>query len=98
MEGYTDQILSRQARRAEMLDAETEAGLARAWRDHGDKAAYQVAELCTWRGEFDLAFEWLERAFAQRDPGLNQTATDPLLRPLHGDPRWLPFMKKMGFI
>lgn len=39
MEGATDQILSRQARRAEMLDAETEAALARAWRDHGDKAA-----------------------------------------------------------
>ncbi|MBC7737440.1 MAG: RNA polymerase factor sigma-32 [Candidatus Saccharibacteria bacterium] len=39
MEGYTDQILSRQARRAEMLDAETEAKLARAWREQGDKAA-----------------------------------------------------------
>jgi RNA polymerase sigma-32 factor len=39
MEGYTDQILSRQARKAELLDAETEARLARAWRDAGDKAA-----------------------------------------------------------
>ena len=39
MDGYTDQILPRQARRAEMLDAETETRLARAWRDRGDKAA-----------------------------------------------------------
>ena len=39
LDGYTDQTLSRQARAAELLDAETEAGLARAWRDHRDTAA-----------------------------------------------------------
>lgn len=39
LDGYSDQTLSRQARAAELLDAETEAGLARAWRDHGDTAA-----------------------------------------------------------
>jgi RNA polymerase sigma-32 factor len=39
LDGYTDQTLSRQARAAELLDAETEAALARAWRDHRDTAA-----------------------------------------------------------
>ena len=39
LEGYSDQILPRQARKAELLDAATEAVLARAWRDSGDKAA-----------------------------------------------------------
>ncbi len=39
LDGYTDQTLSRQARAAELLDAETEAALARAWRDHHDTAA-----------------------------------------------------------
>ena len=39
LDGYSDQILPRQARKAELLDATTEAGLARAWRDCGDKAA-----------------------------------------------------------
>lgn len=43
------------------------------------------------------ALEWLERAFAQRDPGLAHSATDRFLAPLHGDPRWAPFIKKMGF-
>ncbi|MEY4304642.1 MAG: polymerase sigma-32 factor, partial [Pseudomonadota bacterium] len=38
-DGYNDQTLPRQARAAELLDAETEAGLARAWRDHRDTAA-----------------------------------------------------------
>ena len=39
LDGYTDQTLNRQARKAELLDAESEQALARAWRDHGDKAA-----------------------------------------------------------
>ena len=39
LDGYTDQILPRQARKAELLDADCERALARAWRDHGDKAA-----------------------------------------------------------
>ena len=36
---YKDQKLSRQAMKAELLDAETEARLAYAWRDHRDEAA-----------------------------------------------------------
>jgi RNA polymerase sigma-32 factor len=36
---YTDQSLSRQAMKAELLDAETEQRLARAWRDQRDEAA-----------------------------------------------------------
>ena len=39
LDGYTDQILPRQARKAELLDADSEKALARAWRDQGDKAA-----------------------------------------------------------
>lgn len=38
-ESYADHSLSRQARRAEILDAETELALARAWKDHHDEAA-----------------------------------------------------------
>jgi len=39
LDGYNDQILSRQARSAELLDAETESRLAHAWRDGRDEAA-----------------------------------------------------------
>ena len=39
LDGNTDQTLSRQARAAELLDAETETRLARAWRDNRDEAA-----------------------------------------------------------
>jgi tetratricopeptide (TPR) repeat protein len=59
-------------------------------------AAYQVAEAYAYRGEVEKAFEWLERAYVQRDPGVMYTATDVFLRPLHGDPRWQPFLHRMN--
>jgi tetratricopeptide (TPR) repeat protein len=61
-----------------------------------DQAAYQIGQVYAWRGEADLAFEWLERAFAQRDNGLNMMQDDPLLRGLHGDPRYTAMLKKLG--
>jgi RNA polymerase sigma-32 factor len=39
LDGYTDLGVSRQAMKAELLDAETELRLARAWRDHRDERA-----------------------------------------------------------
>lgn len=39
LDGYNDQTMSRQAMRAELLDAETELRLAYAWRDHRDEQA-----------------------------------------------------------
>jgi RNA polymerase sigma-32 factor len=39
LDGYTDLNVSRQAMKAELLDAETELRLARAWRDHRDERA-----------------------------------------------------------
>jgi hypothetical protein len=43
----------------------------------------------------DRAFEWLERAYAQRDGGLAQLKGDPLLKSLERDPRYAAFLKKM---
>jgi len=62
----------------------------------GEDAAFQIAEVYGARSETDPAFEWLERAYAQRDGGLVQVKSSPHLRSLHGDPRWCVFMKKMG--
>jgi RNA polymerase sigma-32 factor len=39
LDGYSDHGVSRQAMKAELLDAETELQLARAWRDHRDERA-----------------------------------------------------------
>ena len=63
---------------------------------YGDGATFQIAEVCGVRGEADEAFEWLERAWAQRDGGLTDLKTSPRLRSLHGDPRWRPMLEKVG--
>jgi TolB-like protein/Tfp pilus assembly protein PilF len=63
---------------------------------HASDGAYQVAEAFAWRGEKDKAFEWLERAYEQRDGGLSEVKVDLLLDRLHGDPRFKSFLKKMN--
>jgi hypothetical protein len=59
--------------------------------------AFLNAQANAYCGNVDLAYEWLERAYTQRNAGLCQMKFQPLLRNLHGDPRWRLFMKKMGF-
>jgi hypothetical protein len=48
------------------------------------------------RGETDLAFQSLERAYGARDSGLSSMRVEPLLVSLHADPRWNAFLRKMG--
>jgi len=65
------------------------------WRAVG---AYQVALVYAFRGEIDYAFDWLEQAYENRDGGLTHLLLDPLLVNLHGDPRWLPLLYKVGLL
>jgi TolB-like protein/Tfp pilus assembly protein PilF len=62
--------------------------------DYSDTFAYQLAEIAGWRGEKDAAFEWLERAYVQRDPGLGHALTDRLLLALHGTHAGPPSWKR----
>jgi hypothetical protein len=55
-----------------------------------------VAEAYAFRGESDKAFEWLDRAYRNRDSGFGHLRVDPLLRSLRGDPRWAPLLKQAG--
>jgi tetratricopeptide (TPR) repeat protein len=58
--------------------------------------AYQIAAAYAVRGDVDNAFEWLERAYENHDTGLLTLLVDPLLSNLHEEPRWIPFLNKMG--
>ncbi len=58
--------------------------------------AYQVAQVYAFRGEIDLAFDWLDEAYANRDSALPNMLTSNRLANLHDDPRWEPFLDKMG--
>jgi tetratricopeptide (TPR) repeat protein len=57
--------------------------------------ACQIAWAYAYRGEIDRAFEWLERGRDRRDTP-SWLARHPLLRSLHADPRWRPFLNSMG--
>jgi tetratricopeptide (TPR) repeat protein len=55
---------------------------------------YYIAEVYAFRRETDKAFEWLERAYTNRDPELVEIKGDPLLK-LEHDPRYAALLKKM---
>jgi TolB-like protein/tetratricopeptide (TPR) repeat protein len=77
--------------------AEADAALKRLIETQGDIAAFQVAETYAVRHDPDKAFEWLERAYRQHDGGIGWVKTADALAPLHDDPRWAPFLKRIHF-
>jgi len=60
--------------------------------NHRDELAREIAQVYAWRNEKDKAFEWLDRAYAQRDWGLAELKGEPLFRNLERDPRWTVFL------
>ena len=74
-------------------DAAFEAMKAR----NADHCAAQLAMISAVRGDADAAFQWLERGYAQRDSGVAFVISWWMFEPLRTDPRWSPFIKKMGF-
>jgi tetratricopeptide (TPR) repeat protein len=63
----------------------------------GEQWGVQIAMVYAWRGEHDAAFQWLESALRLNDPGLSIVKHAPLFDKLHDDPRWVPYLKKVGF-
>ena len=75
---------------------ESDAALSKLITKYHARMAYQIAEVYAFRNQSDEAFEWLDRAYAQRDGGLPLTKIDPLLKNLHSDPRFAAFLKKLN--
>jgi TolB-like protein/DNA-binding winged helix-turn-helix (wHTH) protein/Flp pilus assembly protein TadD len=59
---------------------------------------YEIADVYAFRGETDAAFEWLERSYRVKDPGLTEIKGDPLLKNLQPDPRYAALLKKMRLV
>jgi tetratricopeptide (TPR) repeat protein len=72
---------------------ESDAALSELVTKYHASNAYQIAEVYAFRNQPDEAVEWLDRAFAQRDDDL--TYMDPLLKNLHGDPRFAALLRKL---
>jgi len=61
----------------------------------GEQDPDRIARVYAWRGEKDRAFEWLERAYAQR-LGLADLKIAPIFRKIRDDPRFTALIKKMN--
>jgi len=56
----------------------------------------EIAEVLTFRGETDRAFEALGEAFSVGDPALNELKTDNYFTPLHADARYAALLKRLN--
>jgi tetratricopeptide (TPR) repeat protein len=74
----------------------SDAVLAELIRKYEKTAACDVATVLAYRGETDRAFEWLDQAIQHHDPTLGALPVYPVFANLHSDPRWLPFLRKLG--
>jgi DNA-binding winged helix-turn-helix (wHTH) protein/Tfp pilus assembly protein PilF len=81
-------------------------GLRRSWRWKLERriaaarerpvTAYPFATMYAALGERGRAFEWLERAFADRDPMLVSLNVDPAFDGLRADPRFADLLRRVG--
>ena len=76
-------------------ERDSTAALADLIAKHDTDSAYQIAQAYAFRGESDKSFEWLERAYKQRDGGLPLIETEPLFKNLRHDSRYTELLKRM---
>src|SRR4030095_5074165 len=76
--------------------SDADASLKAVIEQHGGFMAFQIAEIYAFRGEPDLTFEWLERAYQQRASGLTQILSSPHLARFKTDPRHAAMVRKLG--
>jgi TolB-like protein/DNA-binding winged helix-turn-helix (wHTH) protein/Tfp pilus assembly protein PilF len=58
------------------------------------RAAYQIVEILSSRGDLDGAFTWLDRAYLQHDTGVLKMYSNPLLKNLRNDSRFKEFVRR----
>jgi hypothetical protein len=77
--------------------ADADAAFAALITKYAKDAPYNIAHDYAYCGEADQAFAWLDKALAYQDPGLSEIVTQPLFHKIRQDPRWLPFLRKLGY-
>jgi TolB-like protein/Flp pilus assembly protein TadD len=65
--------------------------------DNAYMPAYFIASIYGALNEKDLAFTWLERAYAVRDPQITYLLLDPFMDPLRSDRRFDALVRQVGF-
>jgi TolB-like protein/Tfp pilus assembly protein PilF len=75
---------------------ESDAVLAELIEKYAKEAAVNIAAIYAYRSQRDEAFSWLNRAVAEKDPGLSEIVYDPVFSSLHDDSRWQSFLESIG--
>ena len=76
--------------------AESDAALAALIAKFERDGSFNIAYIHAFRGEPDQAFQWLDKAATYHDSGLANIPIEPMLASIRDDPRWLPFLRKIG--
>jgi len=76
--------------------AEADEALKALATKYADSDAYYVAMNYAYRDNHDLALQWLERAYQQKDGGFVEIVGEPLFKNLVNDPRYKAFLRKMN--
>lgn len=64
--------------------------------DRADPVDVQIAQVYAAFGEFERAFEWLEKAFQRHSVWLMWTGVEPAFKALRSDERFHRFLNRMG--
>jgi TolB-like protein/Tfp pilus assembly protein PilF len=62
----------------------------------GSVAPFQIAQVYALRNDAKQTFEWLERAWSSRDPGVEGLLYDAFIQRFRDDPRFIAFCHKVG--
>ncbi len=76
--------------------AAADARLAECIRRYSEGFTFQIAQVYALRGEPDAMFQWLDKAWTARDPGMQSLLYDALLLRYHDDPRYAVLVRKVG--
>ena len=82
--------------RAAGRQAEADEALKALAAKYADTDAYYVAMNYAYRDDHDLALQWLERAYKQKDAGFVEIVGEPFFKNLAADPRYKAFLRKMN--
>jgi serine/threonine protein kinase/Tfp pilus assembly protein PilF len=76
--------------------SESDRALAEYAEKNASHSAMQIAEVHAYRGHANVAFAWLNRAYAQHDPGIADLKDDPWLEGIRDDPRYAALLSRMN--
>jgi TolB-like protein/Flp pilus assembly protein TadD len=83
------------ARQTQSDRAAADAALQKIINENAVTSPFQIAAVYGLRNEPDKMFEWLDRAYTERDSGLTQLLVTPFILTHKNDPRFAAFCQKL---